>query len=124
VASAGTWALVESTAPGESIRLMAERGFDLSEHRARMIELDHLVGADLVLCMEQGHAEALRAEFPKHASKVHLLTEMGGKPYNVRDPYGGPREAYQEMIEEISDLIDAGLGRIIKLAEENADEGA
>ena len=45
--------------------------------------------------MEDGHAEALRAEFPAQAHKVFMLTEMIGRNYNIPDPYGGPAYEYQ-----------------------------
>ena len=95
-------------------------GLDISDHMARMINLQLLDEADLVLCMEVGHAEALRAEFFNQANKVYLLTEMIGQSYSIKDPYGGPLIAYQQMASEIATIIDNGLDRIIELAEENS----
>lgn len=120
VRSAGTWAQVERGASRYSIQVLADRGLDLSSHRARLIENQHLQAADLVLCMEQGHVEALQAEFPAHKHKVHLLSEMAGKRYSIYDPYGQPLAAYQAMVDEITEIIDEGLERIITLAETNA----
>ena len=99
---------------------MAERGLDISNHRARLINEDQLQEADLVLCMETGHVEALRAEFPVYADKIYLLTEMIGNQYSISDPYGGPLKAYQSMIAELTQIIDKGLDQIIALAEANA----
>ena len=116
VSSAGTWAQVKRGASRYSVQVAEERGYDLSAHQAQMIEAQHLKAANLVLCMESGHAEALRAEFPVYAAKVFLLSEMVGKRYSVNDPYGGPIDAYEMMAEEVTSLIDAGLERIIELA--------
>jgi hypothetical protein len=69
--------------------------------------------------MEIGHAEALRVEFPEYAKKIYLLSEMVGKEYSIADPFGGPYVGYQHMAEEVTDLIDRGLERIITLAEAN-----
>ena len=116
VSSAGTWADYGQAASGYGIELMAEQGLDISEHGSRPVSKTIMHEADLLLCMETGHAEALRAEFPRQAYKVHLLSEMAGPAYSIIDPYGGPRSEYQRMVDEVSGLIDAGLSRIIDLA--------
>jgi protein-tyrosine-phosphatase len=75
-----------------------------------------LEGAALVLCLAEGHAEAMRAEFPDQADKIFLLTEMVGQQYSVSDPYGGPRHAYERMVNDVTQLVEDGLPRIIELA--------
>ncbi len=120
VASAGTWAQIERGASRNSVEVMARNGFDISNHRSRMVTEAQLAEADLVLCMEIGHAEALRAEFPDQAEKVFLLTEMVGRAYDVQDPYGGPYDEYERMYDTLEQLIDDGWERITELAETNA----
>lgn len=122
VSSAGTWASVGQPAARNGIELMAQQNIDLSGHRSRPVDHELLAEADLVLTMETGHAEALKAEFPQFASKIYLLTEMSDRHYSVPDPYGGPRMAYARMIGEVTDLIEAGLPQIVRLAKDNADE--
>lgn len=116
VSSAGTWADHGQLASTFSIELMAEQGLDISRHTSRPVDKAMLAEADLLLCMETGHAEALRAEFPSQAHKIYLLTEMAGPAYSVSDPYGGPRGDYQRMVAEVTRLIDDGLPRIMELA--------
>jgi protein-tyrosine phosphatase len=113
VSSAGTWATAARPASRYSVDVMGRHGFNIADHRATMVEERHLREADLALTMEDGHAEALRAEFPTHAHKVFLLTEMVGRAYNIPDPYGGPIEEYQHMYDGLVEVIDAGLDRII-----------
>jgi len=120
VSSAGTWAQIRRGAALNSIQVMASYGLDISDHTAQMIVEELLLEADLVLCMETGHVEALKIEFPAQADKVFLLTEMAGEPYSVHDPYGGPLVSFQKMAAELTVLIDAGLDRIILIAEENS----
>jgi protein-tyrosine phosphatase len=120
VASAGTWAEPDRNAATFSRQLMAAQGFDLEAHRSHMVTEPDLAAADLVLVMEMGHAEALRAEFPQHAGKIYLLSEMAGPRYSITDPYGGPLEAYQEMVTELTTLIEKGLPRIMQLARAKA----
>ena len=119
VGSAGTWAMDARPASRYSVNVMGRHGFNITDHRATMVEERHLRDADLALTMEDGHAEALRAEFPAQAHKVYLLTEMIGRGYNIPDPYGGPEAGYQAMYDELVAVIDGGMERIIALARQN-----
>ncbi len=122
VSSAGTWASTGQPAARYSIELMKEQGIDISLHRSRPVDNDLLGEADLVLTMETGHAEALKAEFPWHAGRIFLLTEMSDRRYSVPDPYGGPRIEYERMIREISGLINQGLSKIVEIAQKNHED--
>ncbi len=121
VRSAGTWALAPRGASRYSIDVVSRYGLDISDHRSRMVEESFLREADLVLTMEDGHAEALRAEFSQQSHKVYMLTEMTGHTYNIADPYGGPLEEYEQMAAVLSEVIDGGLDRIIALVKENVN---
>jgi protein-tyrosine phosphatase len=120
VSSAGTWTENGHKASRHSVDLLAEQGIDLTDHRSEMVTAAAMAAADLVLCMESGHAEALRVEFPQQADRVFLLSEMVGKHFSVADPYGRSQDAYKLMIREVSGLIDNGWSRIVELAERNA----
>lgn len=119
VDSAGTWAVLRRGAARFSIQLMAEQGIDIRSHQAKMINEALISQADLVICMELGHVEALQIEFRRHRSKIFTLSEMVGKRYSIVDPYGGPIDGYREMIAEVTTLVDAGFARIVALAEAN-----
>lgn len=120
VSSAGTWAHWVRGASQFSVELMAEQGLDISGHRARMIDESLLAQADLILCMEASHLEALQIEFPAYADKIYLFSEMIGLRFSVDDPYGEPLHRYQQMADELTTLVDDGLDRIIELADTNA----
>lgn len=121
VRSVGTWAMVSRGASRYSIEVARRAGLDITDHRSTMVDESHLSDADLVLTMEVGHAEALRAEFPQFADKVYMIAEMVGRSYNIPDPYGGPLEEYERMYNGLSEVIDSGLDRIIDLARANAN---
>jgi protein-tyrosine-phosphatase len=115
VRSAGVWGL-ESQPPSTHARqMMARRGIDISDHRSHDLTPQDVEGADLILTMERGQAEAIRVEFPPHAHKVHLLSEMTGRHYDIRDPYGGPLQEYRQCAAEIERLIEEGYPRIMQL---------
>jgi protein-tyrosine-phosphatase len=127
VSSAGTWAMAQRGAAQNSIEVMKAHSYNITSlvnHQARMVKENLLEEADLVLCMEIGHVEALQMEFPRQAHKVYLITNMDriadGRPDGVDDPYGGPMEAYETMYQDLVTIVDKGLERIITLAEENA----
>lgn len=120
VTSAGTWAQLKRGAASNSIRVMEAQGIDITEHQARLVDREMLKEADLVLCMERGHAEALQTEFPEAADKIYLLSEMVGRQYSISDPYGSPLPEYERMAADLAGIIDAGFERIVELAEENA----
>lgn len=122
VASAGTWGLDGRGAAENSVTIMAEEGFDLQAHRARTITEEMLAEADLVLCMESGHVEAIKIEFPHYATKVFLFSEIINQRYNISDPYGGPLKDYKRMANEITKIIDSGLEKIVALASGQIDE--
>ena len=116
VSSAGTWAQIRRGAARYSVQLMAEIGLDIRQHQAQMVEKHHLEEADLVLCMESGHAEALRAEFSPHESKIYLFSQMIGQRYSISDPYGEAIGSYRQMVTELTNIIDKGLDKIVALA--------
>ena len=116
VGSAGTWAAPGAPASAYSRELLGELGLDLELHRARHVDRQIVETADVLLCMTRSQREALRAEFPDLAGRVHLLSALAGPAYDVPDPFGGPRQGYTEMVAEIQRLIAAGGRRIVELA--------
>lgn len=121
VSSAGTWAQVQRRASQYSQEVVMEQdALDISNHQAQMVTAELLADQDLVLCMESGHAEALRAEFPTQAHKIYMLSQMvNNRRFNISDPYGGPKNGYEMMITQVRDLIDRGFPRIIELAQQD-----
>jgi protein-tyrosine phosphatase len=60
----------------ESIRAADERGADISGHRARRLERDHVDGADLVVCMSAEHREAVERIVPEALARTFTLKEL------------------------------------------------
>ena len=121
VSSMGVWATDGEPASAHATDEMADRGLDLHTHCARGISREMMAQADLVLAMTQSHVESLQAAFPEQARKVYLFAEMVGQAYDVRDPYGGSRQEYAAVAEELERLIEDGYERIVALAEGSPD---
>lgn len=117
VESAGTWAMDGSPAALNSRLVMEARGVDLSSHRSRPVTRDLLAEFNLVLTMERGHKEALQFEFPQSAGRIFTLGEMVGGDFDIHDPIGSPLVDFQDAVEELAQLIDAGFARIRELSE-------
>jgi len=115
VHSAGVWGLDSQPPSTHSREMMAQRGICISDHRSHDLTPEDVQGADLILTMERGQAEAISLEFPQHAHKVHLLSEMIGRHYDIRDPYGGSLDEYRQCAGEIERLIEEGYPRIMQL---------
>jgi len=115
VRSAGVWALENQPPSAFACQVLAEWGIDISDHRSHDLTSEDVEEADLILTMEQGQAEAIKLEFPQHAHKVYLLSEMTGRRYNIRDPYGGSLLEYRQCAHEIEKLINEGFPRIMEL---------
>ena len=114
--SAGTWAADGQNAAHNSQAVAADRGVDIARHRSRIVTRDLVRKADLVLCMESGHAEALRAEFYRDAKKIFLLSNLVDQRYSISDPYGQALDQYERMAEEVEGLLQQGFDRLILLA--------
>jgi len=115
VHSAGVWGLEGQPATPYACEVMAQRGIDSSDHRSHDLTPEDADEADLILTMERGQAEAISVEFPQHANKVHLLSQMAGRHYDIHDPYGGPLYEYRQCANETEKLIEEGYPRIMQL---------
>ena len=119
IGSAGTWA-----DPGRKVTLYARDvmlnvfGIDLSLHRSQLVNLTLLKSYKLILVMETGHKEAIKAEFPEVADRVYLLYEMVDRSRDVEDPIGGTLIDYQEAAIEIDSILSQGFEKISQLSQE------
>lgn len=117
VESAAAWGPSGERATENASQVAFENDLDLEPHRSQRVEDLDLNAFDLILVMQAGHQEGLRAEFPDLAERIRLLSEMSGPPYDVRDPVGEDLETYRRTWSEIERLIGGGFQKIIGLAD-------
>jgi protein-tyrosine phosphatase len=103
VSSAGLAALAGHPADPWAVELMAERGIDISSHRARQVTPEMLSACDLVLVMEKGHEDEVHRMAPQARGKVHRIGRFGNR--DVPDPYRQGRDAFAESLA----LIEQGI---------------
>ena len=114
-ASAGTHALVGARAAQSSIDLLAQRGIDLRAHRARLLTLDMVRNAALLLVMEEAHRRAIMRRWPDLTSdvtsdvtpKLLLFGELAGDLQDIADPFGGGMATYAATMAQMDRLIVA-----------------
>jgi protein-tyrosine phosphatase len=116
IESAGTWALAGQPAAEKTRIVLANRGLDISDHQARSVDQDMLNSFNLILAMEPNHVEALIAEFPEVAGRIHLVSQMIGLKLGICDPIGGSLLDFEEIAQELERIFDVGLERIRSLA--------
>jgi len=103
VESAGLGALVDWPASEHAETLMAERGLDISGHKARQLTPELVKKVDLVLVMEAGHKRAIEAEDATARGKVYRLGEWQDK--DIEDPFRQPKAAFEKALADIDESI-------------------
>ena len=110
--SAGTWASENQAASALAVQVLAERGIALQGHRSHQVTRQDLEQADIVIAMTRNHRDALVSEFPEIKSKIHLMSELEKREYDIADPYGGVLDEYQIRARELGGLIERGFSRL------------
>ena len=118
VESAGICAARGALVSAEVLRLLAQRGLDLSHQRSKPLEDLPLEQFDLILVMEREQQHVVQARYPTLAKRVCLLTEMAGGDDDLDDPYGGGAAAYERMLADLENLLERGMGAILERAED------
>jgi protein-tyrosine phosphatase len=104
IESAGLGALVGRPADPTAQQLMAERGLDLSRHRARQLMPELVRAFDLVLVMESDQQRAVEAMVPSARGRVHRIGRWGN--FDVPDPYRRDRQAFERALALIERGVD------------------
>ena len=91
VSSAGVGVFPGDEVSINSILVAGSRGIDISSHRARNINPEHLMTTDLFFCMSDSHKQVLLRHCDE--SKIVVL--------NIADPYGRPLEVYEECAKQL-----------------------
>jgi protein-tyrosine phosphatase len=113
VASAGLNALVDCPPDPTAQRVMAERGFDISNHRGRQVTPAMALAADLILVMEPYQKEACETLAPSTRGRVFLLGHwLTPSPTEIADPFRHDPEAFQHAFDVINQSVAAWLPRL------------
>jgi protein-tyrosine-phosphatase len=89
----------------EAITAMHEHGIDLSQHKAKHLNLELVTWADIILVMEPKHEFYIAKLFTSATKKVHLLTQFVGELGYVADPIGLGLDAYRQCADQLLVLL-------------------
>lgn len=96
VESAGIMAVVGRPADPIAQALMAERGLDISGHRARQLTPELARAFELILVMEKEHVRRVEGIFPGARGRVHRIGRWGN--FDVPDPFRRERVVFEEAL--------------------------
>ncbi len=111
--SCGLSAFTGDTATEEAVTVAAERGVDLSVHRAAAINGYILDETDIMVCMTEAHKSVIMSVQPK----CRVIVPSGGIP----DPYGGGLDIYRRCADSIENFLRVFLDSIIMKIEPMAE---
>ncbi|HUN82006.1 MAG TPA: L-threonylcarbamoyladenylate synthase [Phycisphaerae bacterium] len=101
IRSAGTSGYGRGGAAPEAVELLAQRGFDLSDHVPRPVTLELIHTSDYIYTMSRQHAEAVRSMAPAESSKIaRLLPDE-----DIADPLGGTLHDYEVAAAKIEQAL-------------------
>lgn len=104
IQSAGVGALVGHGAHEQVIKILGKQGIDVTQHRARQINSALVGWSDLILVMENTHADDVGARYPAARGKVFKLGKW--KSINVPDPFRQSEQFFIENMQLIDECVD------------------
>ena len=112
--SGGLIRLYGAKAAENTIKICAQNGLDVVDHRSQQVNGSHLSQSNLLLTMEAEQVNYLTNVYPEYSDKIFILTGYsGGEERDVHDPYGENEEAYKKVFDEIEQEIDRVFPEIV-----------
>lgn len=111
--SAGLNAVLGAPADELAVQLMSDRGIDITAHRARQINRQMCLDADMVFVMEREQRQRLEKTYPEVCGRVFRLGDHADQ--DVPDPYRQPASAFRTALSIIDDGIAHWVQRIRRL---------
>ena len=108
VHSAGLAAVQGNRVDGKVSSILAGLGLDVSAHRSRLLDIDMIRAAQLVLVMELDQIKGVEAVDQSSKGKVHLLGKW--ESVEVLDPYRQEESIYRASAE----LVERSVANWIK----------
>ena len=124
VSSAGISAIEGQRANEKAIKVLKEKGIDISSHRAKQLTNEMIKQSDLILTLTLSHKKLISEYFPNSINKIFTLKEYGQKindeksdrnNLDIADPYGMDYNVYKQSMMEIEVELDKIVKNINKL---------
>lgn len=108
VTSAGLSAIAGEKASEPAKKMFSQDEPNLNHHKAKIIDLDLIDDADLILVMTDDHKRQLLARFPRAANKTFIFKEYADETDNsgnIADPAGYGPDKYRQVLEDIRSSV-------------------
>lgn len=117
IISAGISTINGMNASDNAIEVLREKGIDLLGHKSRVITLDLINEADVILTMTKSHKDILMKLVPEYRKKIYTLREFAGlENLDISDPFGGSLDVYRNTLIEISDAASKVIEKLNSLS--------
>ena len=112
-AGTGEWH-VGAPPDARACKAAANRGYDLTKLRARLVTRQDFETFDYVLAMDDENVRALERIAPRELRhKIRLFTAFGSKrAAGVPDPYGGGPHGFEVVLDLVEDAAQGLLRRV------------
>jgi protein-tyrosine phosphatase len=114
--SAGISTTQANRSPQHACEAARHYGIDLESHRPIQLTRALISSSDLIAVMEASQLLELRASYPEAADRVFLLSLLddrrGYSRYNIADPFGESRKAFDACYERINVIVERLLQKI------------
>ncbi len=98
------------------VKLLKDRGIDVSAHLAAQITANDVRHADVLLTMTDKHKTRLVDAYPEAKAKTFTLAEYAtGTTADVPDAWGKPMEVYVAMIAQLDSYLPAVLKKSLTI---------
>ncbi|WP_436957590.1 low molecular weight protein arginine phosphatase [Staphylococcus sp. AS1337] len=104
IVSRGIYAMDGQPISKYSLNIIEEKGLPVPEHAMSFTHKD--LNADLILTMSRSHKLAIQ-QMGHDAAHVFTLNEYVGLHGEVSDPFGGNKDDYIKIFNELNILIDS-----------------
>ena len=112
--SAGLNALIGKPADPFSVQIMAERGIDISQHRAQNISARLVNEAELILTMDLEQKKYVEANYVGSKGKVFRIGEFA--KVDIADPYREGIESFQAAYRLIDEGVKVFVEQIVQMS--------
>lgn len=115
VDSAGIFAIDGGPISDKSIEVLRRDGIYIEDYKSQMASEELLKKQDLVLTMSRGHKTSLLSSYDFLDKKVYTMKEYA---YNIEedvlDPFGGSLDIYLSTKEELEEIINDIVKKLLK----------
>ena len=116
ISSAGLFAQPGNHPDPIIVKYLLNEGIPMKNHKARQVKKEDIDWADLILVMENSHAQSIEELYPEARDKVELLGKYisdGQTVDDIADPFGMPLYIYRIAQAQITLAIRSFVERVL-----------